>query len=1419
MALIVVVLMLAAMAAVGVPFLLSSGLERRESRLFAARARARHAAEGALARALWCLTRTSEAAERAGYYGQPWDTPDWDTLAELKVTFAFSRPPQLKDEKKPPPWRAALEDSSIFHNPRGEIWTAKVEDEQGKINVNSASPALLGNLLGSAILAAPVPSNDLAPVIQVGDTYYFPADDDDKTIDGFVRIGREILAYTSKTETTLEGVTRAQFGTEADNHGAGALVCDARGWAVSALRMRGTRGGGAPTGFGGVSAIKGISAFGVSYGGRNYTLALGPADYESIERYLTSGSYRPKADGWVRREKLLNPSWEADARRFRLKDNSNYGPGTVVRFLDDTGRVRGYGRVLSAQYLSTPSTRGARITLEYGVGFRHPGGSEFFIETEQPHAINVNTARVPVLAACMTGVALRGGQGVDPDQARLVAQKLVSSVIRNKDDLNIALTAVRDQGHITENQRRAILENATVPGSTLLRVTTAPFCYRAYNLFTVEASGIVNHPASGRPMAVHTIRQLVQMPTAWPGTFLVRSQKEFEEQMRAGVGKLVVSWPVALVNKNAAPNESINENIGDLRLGTGRAGKVLPGTVLTDHYEKPVRGARLTPDGLSLRGGRGQSYSSRTCFRRSNGSVTPGSLEVWVRADSWGGSIFRAGAGTRNLIDVSYDSRQGELVMELGDGTREGRTVVYRQPYNLDTKTWYHIKAIYKSTRLGGQAFEVDGGQVVPQGAGDYFPGTTLTGDLDDWSTPPGVREVNVDSTSEFASRGAFIIGSEIFEYDGKNATTFLKVKRGRRYTQATDHSRGAPVQIYGYSVRVRSTIPKVSGRVADDIGANPRCRIANPADPGPPPVAGGIDDTQTDIPVDGTSDFQSSGYIWVGRECIYYGRKTATKFLSCRRGQRSTKAAKHNDRRTISQASLLVTNYSGYPDSGYVQIDDSRNRDRVEWIYYYEKLTVNGKRYMLPRVYTDSKGRKYLGSWRSRYGTGYRPHVKGAKLLPVFELRGPQCGNASSPQYEPVTVTDSSGNSEARRLKRVYEGTWPNYTGTIPRRFTGWSHAWRAAFDDYTSRSYSGSQLRLLKFPSGELAISLPNLRVGRNFRGDIDELRVASGHSVAGFLPLDLTLKPTDAGVVIQMPSTSAANAVPQAGLARLGDEMIYYTGRSVSTRRLPFTPRIPFQLKKSDPEDYHRRDDFPVVRLSGVRRAVLGSNSDLHAPGSPATFLEAVPVTDLRTATDKTLNSVQLRSTGGFEAEGYALVGSEIVGYTRKTRGTLDGTYFRGAFGTDAQAHPVGTLALPLPFRYWDRYLPESDRSEMAYFQGSYSAAGTRWNRIGMVLARTAHMRVRLQVRFDGAPGWDSTPTNREGELYEFAGPGPHDLRTAAGRQVRADQIEYRVLFNYRSGAHQGDGWKQTPRIDTLYIEYGNPLVVIRREVSTQ
>jgi hypothetical protein len=92
----------------------------------------------------------------------------------------------------------------------------------------------------------------------------------------------------------------------------------------------------------------------------------------------------------------------------------------------------------------------------------------------------------------------------------------------------------------------------------------------------------------------------------------------------------------------------------------------------------------------------------------------------------------------------------------------------------------------------------------------------------------------------------------------------------------------------------------------------------------------------------------------------------------------------------------------------------------------------------------------------------------------------------------------------------------------------------------------------------------------------------------------------------------------------------------------------------------------------------------------------------------------------SPPGFPSEGYALVENEVIGYTRAIK-NLAGVYslempvdrrgegiLHGCYGSGATGHGNEAIAVAIPFRYWDRYLPESDRSELAYLQGSFTMA---------------------------------------------------------------------------------------------------------------
>jgi type II secretory pathway component PulK len=142
-AILMVILVAAAVLAVAAPFALSMHLYMRSARHYRDSVRALLAAEGAIAHAVSVLKRTEYEAEKLGKYGPPWNTPEYDTEAEFAAEVAFTQVA-----------RAEIDRLGVsFNDPFGVIWSARVEDEQGKINLISVPPEMLANIIGSATLA------------------------------------------------------------------------------------------------------------------------------------------------------------------------------------------------------------------------------------------------------------------------------------------------------------------------------------------------------------------------------------------------------------------------------------------------------------------------------------------------------------------------------------------------------------------------------------------------------------------------------------------------------------------------------------------------------------------------------------------------------------------------------------------------------------------------------------------------------------------------------------------------------------------------------------------------------------------------------------------------------------------------------------------------------------------------------------------------------------------------------------------------------------------------------------------------------------------------------------------------------------------------------------------------------------------
>ncbi len=256
-ALILVILVLTALVLIGTPFALSMRQQELASQQTVAERQAEFAATSARNRAVAhlmlthptrdegvreiALAETSAGDERDGdgdgEAAKPRKVPESkiDERAELEVDLA-SLPLDLEANGKSSATSATGPAGTPYETRAwdGEILDVAVEDEQGKVNLNSAFPLLIGNLLASGFLSEAVDAEATTTEIPLDDTASFPADHDPETVDGVVAILNpffftvEAVSYTGKTDTHLTGCFRGEYLSIPQEHQQGWPVFDIR---------------------------------------------------------------------------------------------------------------------------------------------------------------------------------------------------------------------------------------------------------------------------------------------------------------------------------------------------------------------------------------------------------------------------------------------------------------------------------------------------------------------------------------------------------------------------------------------------------------------------------------------------------------------------------------------------------------------------------------------------------------------------------------------------------------------------------------------------------------------------------------------------------------------------------------------------------------------------------------------------------------------------------------------------------------------------------------------------------------------------------------------------------------------------------------------------------------------------------------
>jgi hypothetical protein len=1310
--LVLVLLILTALILLGIPFATSMLFKEKTSKDTLNVTQSRIAALGARNSAINLLLRTHDLYELQ-MYPAPFNTPDYDTIAEMETN---------------------LSQLNILNtaNPKGIIWSSDAEDEQGKINILTA-PRRLVEYLSTLIK----PNEDIQHFITEY-SYRSTPWIGSQNLAGY----RRYLAVDGNEYDIIYVDNPVPCGSE------------------EGLRVR-----------------------------------LHQGEREVI--------------AYVAKEPCPECPWASPPRNpmQQIPDKINgvigYHNGWVSSY-DDPIIWRTFG---TYQIWLDRTVTGISLT------------ETTTVEIEQPHPVNINTASKEVLLALFTGVGSNDAitnTTISQAEAQLLVEEIKKAPLSGPPDLEEVISNTLSSDQRGQTQKRQLWLNSFYPRdatSELANIVerhytgTMPFCYRSFDIYTLNSTGIVNYP-SGNQASVTTLNEIVDIaPVSDTLTWSIESQYDFDKEFYTYLGnplKITTypyltnlgGWDDTMASRN--PDYSRDFNVGALKLKTASDGRGKNIFGSTSSFSDTYDGV-LTP----------QDYNRNSVVRfiadDTPNDIYSGGVEFWIK--------FNSIPVSANLFDIKqqdYENRlallyeNGELILSVCDATVDRKASQIRTTVNFEVNVWYHIGAYWKGTKYAQLALFVDGRPVGSFGHYDDTGQKILTQlnanvpDVNGMDIAQNEMTIPVISTAGFPDAGVIEIGSEAIDYISKTGNGFVVQTiwdvltptqlafsgRGRRNTSIISHTTGAKVTIYGYFTPFTPTIniinyPIINLNPLPIGGAFLLDTIPEKIPDMNIDVFGGISPSTIAITVscDAINNVPPQGYIKIDDEIIFYENIDDLTFNNCTRGALGTTPAGHNNGRPVRIFSLRVSDTANYPATTLIQIDD-------EWFGPFQKSPDR------PDFFTGAlNGTTPLELWRG-YVSSPITHYTNAGIIPVLAP-----ANIIVGKNDVVTIIESDQTSNPKEQKTIRNAVTRNqepvflFTGNSPGFYSslGTKTSNLFAFTDNLARSYNIDNItRMLKFPSDELPSYLPGtFTIGANISATVDEIKFYS--SPRGNYAIAETIMATDSSrTTVQFNAPSLDNS----GIIKIGDEYIGYGSINGTT-------------------------------LGNCVRGYLNTPIQTHDFGQRAINMTAfLPVTSLNQSISAERPDIPVNSTSGFANSGYVLIGNdfnsgEVAGYISNLRMPAHSNgVFRGMFGTTKQAHPMNTLCYGLPFRYWDLQKPNAFDSQMAYFQAAHLARGATWKRISWEETHLPNndnqVRLRFIVRFNTQPAWNTTPTNQPGGIFEFTDPnGFNDIN------VKADQIEIIVFFQYLPGAFLSNAWKRSPLLENIYVEYQKPVITVSRQ----
>ncbi|NUN51617.1 MAG: hypothetical protein HUU06_02365, partial [Planctomycetaceae bacterium] len=774
-------------------------------------------------------------------------TPDWDTLEEIQIP-------------------ASVLSAAGGDPESGRIWGVTVEDESGKINVNNAPYTVLGHFFGMSLLAAPLDQD--ATEAELSYPGNLPARD------GVVRLGDEVVKYDRLEGTTLRGLERGYMaGFAAGNgparkHSQGEVVVSEVAFQISAypiLSRRGKVGDELRTWYSpyrNLYEIRRISDLRVA--------ALPAEAWEKAADCLTVSSRGLTGQLWSDSQTLRTPvkaGEDGHKAKLHVDNPFRFGLGTVVRVTDGTNTD--YGIVYGV---------GGGSRVEIVPEFQHDYDASITrVESLVRTPVNVNTASREVLTALHSGIGRHGQKPLAPDQARLVADRLIKEReakledplrgqkatapgIRSLKQYGQILRKMVEEGVLQDEEATACELNSLNPADTApgrLAVGSVPVAFRSCDVFTVTARAVVLDTA-GRELGRREFRRVVDVAPQGPGVFELAGQADLDENLRVVNAKHFTTFPQNVDDEETGiyppsrfnaffrgdrwPSRDRLDQHASVRLAASRPiyGPEVPSAEHWDDSDYPegyyMEEGEATPFG---------TQDGRVSIRTDDGLMEPFSGSLWFKP-YWGGRrtayVLDTGeAEDENRISLYYDGSRREMALRVKDASLQEVAAEIRYPFDQSSwedDRWYHLQFSVSGSGPGEMSMLVDG---MCRGKPTLL--TYLSSSVDPVAP---LTTLAVEDASSFPQSGALLIrgsnGTEVMEYSARSEKAFTIRKRFARLNRAdtTDDPNQATtrafdagdlVTLYGYSIPTASAIPEGNGTLASALGPFTALCLVGPSD------------------------------------------------------------------------------------------------------------------------------------------------------------------------------------------------------------------------------------------------------------------------------------------------------------------------------------------------------------------------------------------------------------------------------------------------------------------------------------------------------------------------------------------------------------------------------------------------------------